>query len=156
MSKNILSKYDTIIKELLIHQCISLLNKFKCIYKLTDEEYNLEQDNILKEINNLVVNIKIKKLTKTPKIKKEISHEARCTARIFNYHNILRKTDKGIIYGSQCTRAKVPNNKYCKHHLINIPHGDYLEPASDYIKLHYKKEYALYVKKEKPKLVISF
>lgn len=155
MSKNVLLKYEKIIKDLLKNQCISLLNKAKCIYRLSDEEYKLELNNIIKEIDKLVININIKKLIKTPKIKKPIKKEDRCTARIFNYHNIIRKTDKGLVYGMQCARAKVSNSSYCKQHMINLPHGDYMEPVSDYIKLHYKKEYSLYVRKEKPKIVIK-
>lgn len=155
MLKNKLLEYENIIKLILKYQCRLMLEKVKCIYNLSIDEYNLELENILKEIDNLKLNINIKKIIKTPKTIKIIKKEDRCTARVFRYFNIIRKTDNDIEYGIQCNRKKLDNNSYCKQHSINLPHGDYYEKPSDYIKLHYIKEYNLYVKKEKPKVVIK-
>lgn len=155
-TKNELLEFNNIIKLLLQHQCLALLNKFKCNYNLPTDVYKKEYDNIIKQINKLSITLNIKKYVKTPKKKIIIPLQNRCSARIFNYNSIITQKDDKLIYGSRCTREKLSNSKYCKQHNNHIPHGDYNDTASSYVKQHYIKEYKLYVKKEKPKHVINF
>lgn len=155
-AKEQLLKFDSIIKLLLKHQCIMLLRKFKCLYKLSENDYKKEYNNICKQIDVLVIVLTIENYIK---ISKKISHvplQNRCSARTFNYNNIITQKGDKIIYGSRCTRQKVSNTKYCKQHNINCPHGDYNDNVSSYIKEHYIKEYKLYIKKEKIKSSINF
>ena len=156
-NKSVLIEYNNIIKLLLKEQCVALLTKFKCIYKLSYDDYKKEYDNIIKQINDLSIQLNFKKYVKAtvPKKKNAIKSANRCSARVFNYNNIITQRSNKLIYGTRCTREKVKDSKYCKQHKIHMPHGDYYDDASAYIKTHYIKEYTLYVRKENPKHVIK-
>ena len=155
-TKNQLLEFNNIIKLLLKHQCITLLKKFRCNFNLPNDVYIKECNNIVKQIDKLNIILNIKKYVKTPKKKLVIPLKNRCSARIFNYNNIITQKGDKLIYGSRCTREKLSNSKYCKQHNNHIPHGDYNDIATSYIKEHYIKEYKLYVKKEKPRYIIKF
>lgn len=151
----ILSKYDNIIKTILYQQCSLLLLKFKTLYKISNDNYNKELKNLKLEIDNLNIKLVLKKHIKTPKQKKKVKPTDRCQARTFNYFKILTLKNDKITYGTRCSRSKFKHPQYCYQHIENLPHGNYLEPESNYIKQHFIKEYKLFVKKEKPKTIIK-
>lgn len=151
----ILATYDNIIKTILYNQCSLLLLKFKALYKLSNDNYNKELKNLKLEIDNLNIKLELKKYIKTPRQKKKVKPNDRCQARTFNYFKILTLKNDKITYGTRCSRSKFNHPQYCYQHIENLPHGNFLEDESKYIKQHFIKEYKLFVKKEKPKTIIK-
>jgi hypothetical protein len=125
-----------------------------------------ELDYIMANINLSVSNTvptptnKISSSSK-PKISKpKLDSAARCQARIWDdifdratnkmiieiddefqvsdYNDInIKKFDKKYILGKQCARKKASSANYCLQHTRHRPHGNYLEPPSKELCLHF-------------------
>ena len=55
-----------------------------------------------------------------------------------DYNDInIDKFHKKYILGKQCARKKIPTTNYCMQHVRHRPHGNYLEPPSKELCIHF-------------------
>ena len=79
-----------------------------CILNKISEEYNLDNDELIKKFMPNIVNVSIK-LGVKKRNKRVLPKEVRCMGR---------KID-----GEQCTRSRRNGSDYCKSHEKRLPHG---------------------------------
>jgi hypothetical protein len=144
-------KCDDLFKTLAQYQCIKLLQTVASSYKIPDDIVAKERENIIKQINNLQVNISYKKrkeYTKNNITSDDLNN--RCCGRVYSANNLIsidETTDK-LIYGSRCARKITsPNSSYCKQHNMSLTHGNFLEEPDKYIKNHFIIDYIKQVNK---------
>jgi hypothetical protein len=161
---NIQELYYRIIKNH-IFELLKIIN-FKYQDKFLKNNLKLELDHIITNINLSMIllqpnAIKISAArSKKNKIQPVIDYDSRCRARIWDnifdratnkiiteienefqvsdYNDInIKKFNKKYILGKQCARKKISNSNYCYQHNRHHPHGDYIEPPSKELCLHF-------------------
>ena len=124
---------------------------------------NNELEQIMENINLattdvLSISVSNNAIKSKPKLK--LDPEVRCHARIWDnifdrnsktevddiedefqvgdYNDInINKFHKKYILGKQCARKKIPTTNYCMQHVRHRPHGNYLEPPSKELCIHF-------------------
>jgi hypothetical protein len=144
---------NDLFKILAKYQCIKLLQSVASSYKIPNEVVLKESENIIKQIDDLTVNITYKK--RKEYTKKNINTNDlnnRCCGRVYSVNNLvsLDEVNDKLVYGSRCVRKITSSDTiYCKQHNMSLTHGNFLEEPNTYIKNHFIVDYIKCMKRIK-------
>lgn len=157
-SKKLVSPYkyscDNLFKILAKYQCIKLLESVSTSYNIPKDILLKERENIIKQIDELKINITYKKRKEYRKKDNSTDNlNNRCCARVYSPNNLIsiNEDNDKLIYGSRCARKITSQStKYCKQHKYALTHGNFLEEPDTYIKKHFITDYIKKINKVKP------